>query len=100
MESLKRKKKEPGTNFTAKQIKFSIKDFFSKCDQFRRTLWIRSHFPNKSLIENFIFCAVFIFSVEKHDQAIRENLFVQTNQDSAISHNRENSKMFNKTPKF
>ena len=29
---------------TAQKMKFSIKDFFSKCDQ--------------SLIENFIFCAV------------------------------------------
>ena len=29
-------------------MKFSIKDFFSKCDQIRR----------KSLMENFIFCAV------------------------------------------
>ena len=25
---------------TAQQMKFSIKDFFSKCDQIRRLLWI------------------------------------------------------------
>ena len=31
-------------NFTTKKMKFSIKDFFSKCDQ----------------MENFIFCAVHI----------------------------------------
>ena len=29
---------------TTQKIKFSIKDFFSKCDQMRRKLWIWSHF--------------------------------------------------------
>ena len=36
-------------------MKFSIKCFFSKCDQF---LWIWSHLLKKSLMENFIFYAV------------------------------------------
>ena len=36
-------------------MKFSIKDFFSKCDQIRRKLWIWSHSLKKSLMENFIF---------------------------------------------
>ena len=35
-------------------MKFSIKDFFGKCDQIRRKL-------KKSLIENFTFCAVNVF---------------------------------------
>ena len=39
-------------------MKFSIKDFFSKCDQIRRKLRIWSYLLNKSLMENFIFCAV------------------------------------------
>ena len=39
-------------------MKFSMKDFFSKCDQIRRKLRIWSHLLKKSLIENFIFCAV------------------------------------------
>ena len=43
---------------TAKEMKFSIKDFFSKCDQVRRKLQIWSHLLKKSLKENFIFCAV------------------------------------------
>ena len=43
---------------TAQKMKFSIKDFFSKCDQIRRKLQIWSHLPKKSLMENFIFCAV------------------------------------------
>ena len=41
-----------------KKMKFSIKDFFSKCDQICWKLWIWSHLLKKSLIENFIFCAV------------------------------------------
>ena len=36
-------------------MKFSIKDFFSKCDLIRRKLWIWSHLLKKSLMENFIF---------------------------------------------
>ena len=39
-------------------MKFSIKDFFSKCDQIHWKLRIWSHLLEKSLIENFIFCAV------------------------------------------
>ena len=39
-------------------MKFSIKDFFSKCDQIRSKLRIWSHLLKKSLTENFIFCAV------------------------------------------
>ena len=40
-------------------MKFSIKDFFSKCDQICSKLRIWSHLLKKSLMENFIFCAVF-----------------------------------------
>ena len=43
---------------TAQKMKFSIKDFFSKCDQIRRFLWIWSHLLKISLMENLIFCAV------------------------------------------
>ena len=39
-------------------MKFSIKDFSSKCDQIHRKLRIWSHLLEKSLTENFIFCAV------------------------------------------
>ena len=42
----------------AQKMKFSIEDFFSKCDQIRRNLPIWSHLLKKSLMENFIFCAV------------------------------------------
>ena len=41
-------------------MNFSIKDFFSKCDQISRNLQNWSHLLKKPLIdeENFIFCAV------------------------------------------
>ena len=47
-----------GLNSTAQKMKFYIKDFFSKCDQIRSFLQIWSHLLKKSLIENFIFCAL------------------------------------------
>ena len=43
---------------TARKKKFSIKDFFSKCDQIRRKLRIWSHLLKKLLMENFRFCEV------------------------------------------
>ena len=39
-------------------MKFSITDFFSKCDQIRSFLQIWSNLLKKSVMENFIFCAV------------------------------------------
>ena len=39
-------------------MKFTIKDLLGKCEQILRKLWIWSHLLKKSLIENFIFCAV------------------------------------------
>ena len=39
-------------------MKFSIKYFFSKCDEIPSFLQIWSHLLKKSLTENFIFCAV------------------------------------------
>ena len=44
-------------------MKFSIKDFFSKCDQIRSILRIWSHLVKKSLMENFIFYAVLVVRV-------------------------------------
>ena len=39
-------------------MKYSIKGLFIKCDQIHSFLRIWSHLLKKSLIENFIFCAV------------------------------------------
>ena len=46
------------SNVIAQNIKFSIKDFFSKCDQIPRKLRVWSYLLKKSLLENFIFWAV------------------------------------------
>ena len=46
-------------NIIAQKMKFSIKDFFSKCYQIRNKQRIWSHLLKKSLMENFIFpCSV------------------------------------------
>ena len=45
-------------------MKFSIKDFSSKCDQIRSFLQIWSHLLEKSLMGNFTFCAEQEFSLE------------------------------------
>ena len=50
-----------GMEDTAQKMKFSINDFFSKCDQIRSFLRIWSHLLKKYLMENFIFCAVRVF---------------------------------------
>ena len=47
--------------YTAQKMKFSIQDFFRKCDQIRSFLRIWSDLLQKSLMENFIFCAVVLF---------------------------------------
>ena len=47
----------PGA-YTAQKMKFSFKDFSSKCDQIRSFLWIWSHLMEPSLMKSFIFCAV------------------------------------------
>ena len=49
-------------NYIAQKMKFSIKDFLSKCDQIRSFLWIWSQLLKKSLMKNFIFYAVLLRS--------------------------------------
>ena len=48
--------------FTAQKMKFSIKDFPSKCDQIRSFLRVWSHLLEKSLMESFIYWAVFVLT--------------------------------------
>ena len=47
--------------FIAQKMKFSIEDFFSKCDQIHRKPGIWSHLLKKSSMENFIFYAGFAY---------------------------------------
>ena len=42
------------------KMKFSVKEFFHKCDQKPSFQRIRSHLMKKSLMENFIFSAVIV----------------------------------------
>ena len=46
--------------YTGQKMKFSIKDFFSKCDQIRSFLQIWSHLLKISSMDNFIFCVVIV----------------------------------------
>ena len=54
-------------------MEFSIKDFFSKCDQIRRNLRIWSYLQKKSLMEKFIFCIVEVV----HDVILFHALCIQ-----------------------
>ena len=51
---------------TAQNMKFSIKDFFSKCDQIHSFLRIWPHLLKKYLMENLIFCAVSVKQKESN----------------------------------
>ena len=55
---------------TAQKIKFSIKDFFSKCDQIRKKLQFWSHLLKKSLMENVIFCAEYLNAREQVEEVV------------------------------
>ena len=50
--------KSKENTLAALKMKFSMKDFFSKCNQIRKKLRIWSHLLKKSLMGNFIFWAV------------------------------------------
>ena len=70
---------DPCKTFTAQKMKFSMKDFLSKCDQIRRKLRIWSHLLKKSLIENFIFCAVIMKSFLLILKGFQQLTFVSKN---------------------
>ena len=54
------RKSSKSKNSTSQKMKFSIKNFFSKRDQIGSKLRIWSHLLKKSLMENFIFCVVWL----------------------------------------
>ena len=55
-------------------MKFSIKDFFSKCGQIRSFLPIWSHLLKNYLIENSISRAVDVIMLKNPDKELKENL--------------------------
>ena len=61
-------------NITTQKMKFSIKHFFSKYDQIRSFLRIWSHLLEKSLMQNFIFCAVYSICKNYNTKEIWEPL--------------------------
>ena len=55
-------------------MKFTMKGFFSKCDQILRKLRILSHLLKKFLLGSFIFCAVNA-RLNQFDQIAESNQF-------------------------
>ena len=55
---------------TEQKNKFSIKDFFSNCDQTRSSLRIWLHLLKKSTMESFFFCTLRFF--DQHGQLIHQ----------------------------
>ena len=53
--------------YTSQKMKFSIRDFSSKCDQIRSFLRIWSHLLKIFVMENCIFCAVVYLGIIAHD---------------------------------
>ena len=69
---------------TSQKMTFSIKDFFSKCDQIWSFLRIWPHLLKIYLMENFIFCSVVLhFPVPNVGKICwtRPNLFVRITKD-------------------
>ena len=64
---------------TAQNMKFSINDFFSKCDRIRSFLQIWSHLLKKSLMENFIFVQWSLLGEKKLQLDIEDYLLVKKN---------------------
>ena len=58
-------------------FKFSIKDFFSKCDQIHSFLRIGSHLLKKFLMEHFIFlCSVWSYEIPSVRLSVKVHFFV------------------------
>ena len=62
---------ENSWDITTQNMKFSIKDFFNKCDQICNFLRIWSHLMKKSLIENFIFVQC-VLDISVHEEFCSE----------------------------
>ena len=67
-------------------MKFSIKDFFGKCEQIHRKLRVWSHLLKKPLMENFIFCAVFntFITILEYDEYLGSNFLAQLSDASKM----------------
>ena len=70
---------------TAQNMKFSIKDFFSKCDQPQETADLVV-FTEKSLMENIIFCAVL---VSVGSENLKFIMYVSSNLEKSLKTEKE-----------
>ena len=73
-------------NSTAQKMKFSIKDFFNKCDQISSFLRIWSHLLKKSLMELFIFCAVRVKLINLSTQTLAGNCYSSALKQFLVPH--------------
>ena len=75
---------------TAQNMKLSIKDFFSKCDQIRSFLRIWTHLLKKSLTGNFIFlysdASVILILVLCSDASVILLLVLRVTQSLKMTH--------------
>ena len=65
-------------------MKFFIKDFFSKRDQFRRRLRIWSYLLKKSLMENFIFLCSESGTSKRKSSVCQQELEEYENQSKPV----------------
>ena len=81
---------------TAQKMKFSIKDFFSKCD-----LRIWSHLLKKPLMENFIFCTVYVTFLEQLNCCLETGyMYTQRQSFADVLQNKCSWKFRSKAPVF
>ena len=78
--------------YTSQKMKFSKKDFFSKCDQIRRKLRIWSHLLKKSLMVNLIF-SVMLKQLRNSDSLKKLNA-IDVKKSSDTKSNSLNEKVF------
>ena len=72
---------------TPQKIKFSIKDFFSKCNQIHSFLQIWSHLLKESLMENFIFCVVSKAELQPGPSQTSKNFWLSNNNKRLLAVN-------------
>ena len=79
--------------FTTQKMKFSIKNFFCKCDQIQiGQNW--SHLLEKSLMENFNFCAVTVINSLMHNIEKFPNKLSKSFKNFQQRFNKKNSMKF------
>ena len=73
-------------NDTRQKMKFSIKDFLSKCDQIRSFLRIWSYLLKKSLMKNFIFLCSVRTAREIPHKTVHHHNYLKTSDILRVEH--------------